>query len=177
MDPFNPLTKIIQGLLDNKKNVNTDNVEQLVALGLFGSEIKLVSLAKNGGFQFLDDTDQYKKSFYTIFSETAELINAIDQLETLVNNKHSKEKDFQDFFNRYKNFILNDDYRDAHPHIYLEEDNEDTLIPDFMLEPVEQSGPCDLLELKLPSTPIYFEKTQMKYFFRSHGSLCSITGV
>ena len=44
LDSFNPLTKIIQGLLDNKKNVNTDNVEQLVALGLFGSEIKLVSL-------------------------------------------------------------------------------------------------------------------------------------
>lgn len=157
--------KNIQSIQPDKiKNAKNNVEDEFVALGLFGNKINLVSLAKDGRFKLLDGTEQLHNILYTVSNESSAFGIAIDELETLINAKNSKEKDFQDFFNRHKDFILNDDYREAHQHIYLEQDDGDTLIPDFMLEPIEQSALCDLLELKLPSAPVFvLKKRRMRY--------------
>ena len=58
-----------------------------------------------------------------------------------MNDLNAKEEDFQEFFERYRNFILNDDYKDAHPHIVLSSNENKHLIPDFVLEPIQRI-PC-----------------------------------
>jgi CheY-like chemotaxis protein len=157
--------KSIQSIKQDKiKNTKESVEDEFIALGLFENKINLVSLAKDGDYQILDETKQLHNILYTVSSETAAFRIAIDELEALINDKNSKEKDFQDFFNRHKDFILNDDYKEAHQHIYLEQNDADTLIPDFMLEPVDTFALCDLLELKLPSTPVYIlKKRRMRY--------------
>ena len=81
-----------------------------------------------------------------------------------MNDPNAKEQDFQDFFERNPDFILNDEYKKAHPHIVLTKDEGESLIPDFVLEPVDQNSLCDLLELKLPTVPIFvLQKRRMRF--------------
>lgn len=89
---------------------------------------------------------------------------AVEELESLVNDPNAKEKDFQDFFERYPDFILNDEYKKAHSHIVLATDDGESFIPDFVLEPIDQSSLCDLLELKLPSAQIFvLQQRRMRF--------------
>lgn len=76
----------------------------------------------------------------------------------------ARENDLQDFFERNPNFILNDEYREAHPQLLLSRDNGPSLKPDFFLEPVDQSSLCDLLELKLPSAKVFVLKISLVRF-------------
>ena len=137
--------------------------EEYVALALIGDEIKLVSLSPDGGYKFLDEAENRHNLIYVAPLELSNLQKAIAELEWLINDPKSREKDFQDFFVRNKDFILNDEYKDAHPHVVLSMNKGEPLIPDFVLEPI--SGElCDVLELKLPSTPIFnLKKNRMRY--------------
>jgi len=137
--------------------------EEYVALALVGDKIKLVSLSPDGRYRFLDETENRHSLIYVAPLELSTLQKAIAELEWLINDPKSREKDFQDFFVRNKDFILNDEYKDAHPHVVLSVDKGEPLIPDFVLEPI--SGElCDVLELKLPSTPIFnLKKIRMRY--------------
>lgn len=145
----------------NKKDVSDDSSHlppadsEQIALGLFDRRIRLVSLASDGGYRFLDGTAQYHNIVYPSFFEELSLQLAIEELEDLVNDSNTMESHFQNFFERHQDFILNDEYKQAHPHIILSNENRGTLIPDFILEPVDQNSFCDLLELKLPRTEIY----------------------
>lgn len=136
----------------------------LIALALFGAEIKLVSLAKDGTYKFLDEHEKLHNLLYVVSPETIQLEKAVRELEYLMNEPLAKEKDFQDFFERNQNFILNDDYREAHPQLVLSQDNGEDLKPDFVLEPVDQGSLCDLLELKLPSTQVFVLKKNRPRF-------------
>ncbi|MCP4629981.1 MAG: DUF4263 domain-containing protein, partial [bacterium] len=49
-------------------------------------------------------------------------------------------------------------YKNAHSHIALTKEEGESLIPDFVLEPIDSRRLCDLLELKLPTAPIYVKK-------------------
>jgi hypothetical protein len=83
-----------------------------------------------------------------------ELGTNIEELEHLINSRDALEADFQLFFERHSEFITAHQYAAAHPHLVLSRDGEGPLIPDFLLEPFDQGGLADLLELKLPNVPI-----------------------
>ena len=147
--------------------------EELIALGLFGNKIKLVSLTKDGTYRFLDDFENIHNILYVASSQAAAFKAAIDELEEMVNNPKAKEKDFQAFFERNPDFILTDEYKKPHAHIMLTRDDGETLIPDFILEPVSESDLADLLELKLPSAPIYVMKKNRPRYSAAVAEACA----
>ena len=82
----------------------------------------------------------------------------------MVNDSRAMEQDFQKFFEVHPQFILNEDYKQVHPQVVLTRDEEGPLIPDFMLEPVESSRLCDLLEIKRPAAPVFILKKRRVRF-------------
>jgi hypothetical protein len=137
--------------------------QEHVALALIGEEIKIVSLLPDGEYRFLDETENLHNLIHVSLFNSSDLLEQITELEWLVNNPRSTERQFQDFFTLNKDFILNDEYRDAHPHVVLMNDKAKPLVPDFVLEPVD-GALCDLLELKLPSTQVFnLKKNRMRY--------------
>lgn len=138
--------------------------EEVIALAFFGDKMRVVSLTPDGSYRFLDEAQNLGNILYVTSSETRALQIAVEELEYLVNSRNSKEKDFQDFFDRHRNLILNDEYKDAHPHIALTKDDGESFIPDFILEPIHEGSLCDLLELKLPSAQIFVMKKKRMRF-------------
>lgn len=137
---------------------------EYIALATIGGRLRVVSLAADGTYSFVDPCANLHSIFY-FCSETIELSQAIEELEDLMNSSAALEQDFQAFFERHPDFILTDDHKSARAHLTLEgEDRQGPLIPDFLLEPAEQSGLADLLELKLPSTELFvLKKSRMRF--------------
>lgn len=146
---------------------------EYIALAPLDGRIRVVSLRADGTYSFLDDAQDQHNIIYLASSETLRLLQAVDELETLVNNPKAKESDFQEFFERNESFILNDEYRKAHSHIVLAEDARGPLIPDFVLEPFNQKGLCDLLELKLPSARVFTLKKNRDRFSSAVSDACA----
>jgi DNA-directed RNA polymerase omega subunit len=166
------LEEIIKGKVKFVRNDQREAVSQqklvpdqeYVALALIGGKIKLVSLSPDGQYKFLDERDSLHDFIYVADLSVSNLQSAIEELEWLVNNPKAREQDFQDFFRRNKDFILNDEYKDAHSHIVFTSDQGGSMVPDFVLEPVDQNSLCDLLELKLPSAKLFtLKKNRMRY--------------
>jgi len=140
-----------------------DAESEFLAFTLIEDRVRLVSLTRDGTYQFLDVAQTLHGIFY-VASETRALEGAVDELESLLNSASAKEAEFQDFFERYPQFVLNDEYKAAHPHIVLERTDAEPLIPDFILEPVDQGALCDLLEIKLPAAEIFvLKKNRMRF--------------
>ncbi len=138
--------------------------QEYVALALIGQKIKLVSLSLDGRYKFLDETASLHDFLYVDSLETSNIQDAIGELEDLVNSPKAKERDFQDFFTRNKDFILNDEYKNAHAHLVFTSEDGESLVPDSVLEPIEQGALCDVLELKLPSARLFtLKKNRMRY--------------
>ena len=136
---------------------------EFVAIGFWGNRLKLFSLHRDGRFVFLDEINAYG-GVYVITSKTLALKQAIEELETLMNKKDLREEDLQDFFKRNPEFILNDEYRKAHSKVVLEKDNQETLVPDFILEPYNSERLCAILDLKLPSAKVWvLKKNRPRY--------------
>jgi len=146
------------------EDTNLNPLPEYIALALVGDDVRLVSWSADGKFRFLDAHQNLHSIVYLVSSETIQLKQAIEELEHLINNTASKESDFQDFFERYPNFILPEEYKRAHAHITLAKEDDASLIPDFMLEPSDQDGLCDLLELKLPKHTVYVGTDNRKRF-------------
>jgi DNA-directed RNA polymerase omega subunit len=166
------LEEVMRGRVNFVRNDQRDELpqqklapnEEYVALALIGDKIKLVSLSPDGQYKFLDERDSLHDFIYVSGLSVSNLQGAIEELEWLVNNPKAREKDFQDFFNRNKDFILNDEYKDAHSHVVFTSDKGESMVPDFVLEPVDQNSLCDLLELKLPSARLFtLKKNRMRY--------------
>ena len=138
--------------------------QELIAFAFFNNRIRLVLLNRDGGYKFLDAEQNLHSILYIASSETLALQQAVQELESLVNDPKSKEQDFQEFFERNPDFILNDQYKKAHPHIILTSEDGQVLIPDFVLEPIDCSSLCDMLELKLPSAPVFVLKKNRERF-------------
>lgn len=137
--------------------------DEFIGLASFGDRIRLVSLTRDGRYQFLDDSHKLNNILYVVTSETLAIRSAAEELEELINNPQCKEADFQGFFERFPQFILNDEYRRAHSHITLMRE-EGPLIPDFLLEPLEHDSLCDILDLKLPTTKLFvLKKNRIRY--------------
>lgn len=137
---------------------------EYIALGVVEGRLRVMSIAADGSYSFVDPCANVHSIFY-VASETIELSLAIEELEDLMNSPAASESDFQAFFERHPDFILTDDHKEARAHLVLErETDEGPLIPDFVLEPVEQSSLADLLELKLPSANLFvLKKSRMRF--------------
>ncbi|HJX93899.1 MAG TPA: DNA-directed RNA polymerase subunit omega [Pyrinomonadaceae bacterium] len=145
------LEEVIRGRVNFVRNDNPDSQQtqpleanqEYVALALIGDKIKLVSLSPDGQYTFLDQSNGLHNFIHVSAFEVSALHEAIEELEWLVNNPKSREQDFQKFFVRNKDFILNDEYKDAHPHVVLTNNKGKPLIPDFVLEPIT-GALCDV---------------------------------
>jgi hypothetical protein len=138
--------------------------EDLIALALVGNRIKPVALTADGTYRFLDSAQNLHNVIYVASLESLALKRAVEELETLVNDSRTKESQLQEFFERNPNFIVNDDYKAAHPHLVLTRNDGIKLIPDFLLEPTAQNSLCDLLELKLPASQIFVTQKRRARF-------------
>jgi len=146
--------------------------EEYLALALLGDSIKIVSLSRDGRYTFLDSSLNVHSIFYVV-SETLALEQAVKELESLINNPRAREEWLQNFFERNPDFILNDEYKNAHSHVVLADQAGKSLVPDFILEPMDQAGICDLLELKLPATPIFNLKARRIRFSAAVMEACA----
>lgn len=129
-------------------------VPENLALTFIDGAIRVVALTSEGRWQLVDEFQRYHSLLYVSSLETAAFESAIRELEDLVNSAHVREEELHDFFERHPDFILTEEYKEAHSKVLLESDDADTLIPDFVLEPVGNNSLCDLLELKLPQVRI-----------------------
>ncbi len=72
----------------------------------------------------------------------------LEHFEKLINSDDTTESQIQNFFESNPFFLKNGNYSKVYPHTVLMH-NSGTLIPDFLLKPVDSTF-CDILELKLP---------------------------
>ncbi|MEO5331575.1 MAG: DUF4263 domain-containing protein [Magnetococcus sp. YQC-5] len=84
----------------------------------------------------------------------------------------TKEEDIHKFFERNPDFILNDDYKKAHSKLTLSRDGSE-LIPDFVLEPVDQEKFCDLLEIKSTFQKVFVIKKNRVRFSSAVYEACA----
>lgn len=80
------------------------------------------------------------------------------ELESLLNSLSASENDFQDFFKKYPKLLLGTDYSRLISHPVLVREDEQDLIPDFILIPNSFSSP-KIVDLKLPTFGIASHKT------------------
>ena len=78
-------------------------------------------------------------------------MRGLSDLETLINNRTTKEADLQSFFETYPQFLfaLDERYCEIRPHVCLLDAKRERLVPDFMAR-IEDSGIWDVIELKRP---------------------------
>lgn len=136
---------------------------EFLGIGIFEGKIKLVSLGKDGQYRFIDGTEKQHEILYIATTEALAMKAAIEEFEYLLNDPKASEQTYQDFFERNPRLILNDDYKEAHPHVTLMRE-EGLLIPDFLLEPLDQSKLCDILDIKLPTAKLFvLKKNRLRY--------------
>lgn len=136
-----------------------------LAVMLVDGQLRLVALSRDGEYQYVDPLLQYHGILYVAGLETLAFATAVEEFEHLINTASTKEQEFQDFFERNPEFILSDDYKAARSQVVLEQDEmTGPLVPDFLLEPVEQGGLCDLLEIKRPQAQMFaIKKNRLRY--------------
>jgi len=137
---------------------------EYLGIALIEDKLRVVGLTPDGQFQVKDSINKYSHLIHTYSLENLSLQRAIEEFEELMNDKRAKEQDFQEFFERNDEFILNDEYRCAHSKIVLEREDEGPLIPDFVMQPIDQSGLCDILELKTPHVNVFvLKKNRLRF--------------
>ena len=112
------LLESIKRILSEQQQKRKPAEEGVVAFAVFDKKIRLVSITADGEYGFLDEAQNVHKILYLTTSETLALRSLVDELETLVNDPRATEQEFQDFFERNPNFILNDDYKKAQPQLH-----------------------------------------------------------
>jgi acyl carrier protein len=110
----------------------------------------------DGTWTFADGTSLLPSGIYlTVFSKWGDVLK---DLEDIINDPHSKEKDLQLFFEQYPDLLKGDEYDIVIPQACIIPDQK-TLRQklwraDFMLSPIDQTNFCKILELKLPEERI-----------------------
>ena len=133
-----------------------------------------VSFDDENGFRYVDLNKMGTYGgFYVVSSETTAMKIAVEELEDLINNPSSDENDLQEYFERHPEFILDDFYKCAHSKIVLENKEDKKLIPDFILEPYDQSRLCDILDLKLPTEKVWIPKKNRPRFSSAVMEACA----
>lgn len=154
----------MDGPPDEPQPEKLSNEDDQLALAFIDGRVRLISLTPDGEYRFIDAVQTLHSIMYVVASETIALQRAVEEFESLINDPKVSEQSFQAFFVRNPDFILNDEYKQAHPHIALGNSVGERLIPDFVLEPIDQNALCDLLELKLPSAQAFvLKKSRMRF--------------
>jgi hypothetical protein len=86
---------------------------------------------------------------------------AIKKLEYIINNDNASEYEIEKLLIENPLFLRGLNYRKAYPKIILPRDSKDDLIPDIIVEPINDEW-CDLIELKKPSPKILVGKENRK---------------
>lgn len=140
---------------------DSDNFRELIqlrrdkiAVAMVEGALRVVRISPDRQLHYLDSHNRFHGLLYLPPANFGVYHDAVEELESLINQKNVREQALHDFFERYPEFILSDEYKAAHSKIALELDTNDLLIPDFVLEPIGQNKLCDLLELKLPGTRV-----------------------
>jgi hypothetical protein len=95
----------------------------------------------------------YPATLGLLDSSTARNLQALIELEALVNDIRTPEHEFQGFFERHPEFLMSDEHVDVRPGILLSGSPDFGLKPDFFLQ--RRDTPLwDLAELKLPSAKL-----------------------
>jgi hypothetical protein len=81
-------------------------------------------------YQFEDLHRNFHSIVYVASTEATNFRRTVDELESMVNASNIREAQFQRFFETHPEFILDIDYRRAHPHVALTRADGSTLIPD-----------------------------------------------
>lgn len=145
---------------------------EFLAIALVEGKLRLMSVTPDG-YTFLDPAQDLFNILYVYSSETRALELAIQEFEALINDPKVREFDLQDFFERNKDFIKNDEYKEAHSRIVLQREEAEPLKPDFVLQPLDQSRLCDVLELKLPTAQIFVLKARRQRFSAAVWEACA----
>jgi hypothetical protein len=122
-----------------------------VAIGFQDGALQLFGLGDDEIHMFADQLNSPHQILSRIAHFGRFVTGAIKEFEELINDGTTKERDLQNFFETHPDFLIRDEYKRAHPHLMLSPLDRESLIPDFVLEPHDQSSFCDLLELKLPT--------------------------
>jgi CspA family cold shock protein len=78
-----------------------------------------------------------------------------DEFEELLNRRHLREQDIQEFLATHQEFLLGIEYERAIPQLMLPLNDGAWLKPDFVLKPlVGVSWDAQIVELKLPNQPL-----------------------
>ena len=135
-----------------------------LAVGLFGNALRVVSLELDGRYTFIDQRGNTHRLLYaSTLAEAQARREVASEFEALINRNDITEQALHRFMELNPEFILNDEYKAAHSKVVLDRDDA-PLIPDFMLEPVDQNALCDLLELKRPDTRLFvIKKNRLRF--------------
>jgi hypothetical protein len=145
-------------------DLKPDHDQELLAVAVIENRLRVVSLLRDGSYHFVDETARFHSLLYSLSADTLALAQAADEFEHLINDPNVKEQALHEFFETHPDFLLTSDYKRAHSKIVLERTDTGALIPDFILEPVNRSQFCDLLELKSPMTPLFVMKKNRRRF-------------
>jgi hypothetical protein len=97
-------------------------------------------------------------------------VEAIAELEDLINSPISREQDLQSFFEAYPYFLLGLDYGRLIAQPLLRRKDEPDLIPDFVLLPLDSNTRFPkIVDLKLPTEKVFRrEKNRQGYLSAVH---------
>src|ERR1043165_5215886 len=88
-----------------------------LALLVVDGKLRLVTISRDGQYEFVDPLSQRHGILYVAGSETLAFANAIEEFEELINSEAAKESDLQKFLELNPDFILNDDYKAARSQV------------------------------------------------------------
>lgn len=159
-----PAKSLIEFISRHPDPPPTDRGPSWIAVGMFGDKLRVVSLEPDGRYRFVDArNNSHNLLFAYDHAEALVRRDVADEFENLINSKRVTEERLHQFFERNPEFILTNDYKAAHSKIVLDR-TDAPLIPDFMLEPVDQGSLCDLLELKRPDTRLFvLKKNRLRF--------------
>ena len=111
--------------------------------------VKVLRLEEVGEFCYDGQRCRYPATLGLLDHSLAKPLAPLIELERLVNDAHTPEREFQRFFESHPEFLLSDEYVAARPGVLLTGTQDFGLRPDFFL--ARRDAPLwDIAELKLP---------------------------
>jgi DNA-binding response OmpR family regulator len=161
---LNGLIISIRKATEHRKELFKNLSEDYIALTLVGNKIKCLRISKDGKYSFFDPNENLYSLIYTFSFESNKLKETIQEFEDLINDENTTENQLHLFFEKNPDFLLADEYKKIHSKIVLSNNENDSLIPDFVLEPFNNKELCDIMELKLPKAKLFtLKKNRFRY--------------
>lgn len=134
-----------------------------VGFQIENNKIKIIGLASDSSLEIIDNKGHQHILSYTYGFESTRIKHSIEELEFLINKGNVRESELQAFFNTNPDFLVNDDYKQVHPHMVLKDKKGKKLIPDYVIEPINQFDFTNILDLKLPKTRVIVSSKRPRY--------------